>query len=175
MAKKFNYKKKSKKGLSTVVITVILIAVSMASIVLVWAVVSNMIKKQIGSSESCYGSYDKIKINGKYTCYEKISDTDYKLRFSLAVGDIQIEEIIVSVSSAGKINSYHITNTPQVITNLVMYSEPNPLNVILPEKNTGLTYNATGFTAKIDSLQIAPVINGNLCEVSDSVSDIEDC
>jgi len=179
MVRKSHYNKNqrflsNKKGLSAVVTTVIIVALSMAAIVLVWVFVNNMIKKQISSSEACYGNYDKVQINKQYTCYERISATNYKLRFSLSIGDIQVDKVIVSVSSGGKINSYQIINET-TIPNLVMYSGPNPSTIILPGKNAGLTYNATGFTAKIDSVQIAPVIGGNLCEVSDSISDIEDC
>jgi len=191
MAKKF-YKKNSKKGknrigqrptislkgnrrgMSSVVTAIILVALSMAAIVLVWAFVSNMVKKQISSSESCYGNYDKIKINGQYTCFERISAASYNLRFSLSIGDIDVDKVIVSVSSMGAVKSYTLTNTPQVISGLKMY--PSGINQVnLSGKNAGLSYNATGFGGRIDSVQIAPVIGGNLCEVSDSIASIEDC
>lgn len=174
MVKKLQYKKSSKRGLSAVVTTMILVALSMAAIVLVWVFVSNMVKKQIGSSESCYGNYDKVKINGQYTCYERVSASNYNLRFSLAIGDIDVDKVIVSISSVGAVKSYTITNTPQVISGLKMY--PSGINQVnLSGKNAGLSYNATGFGGKIDSIQIAPVIGGNLCEVSDSLASIEDC
>ncbi len=166
---------RNRSGLSTIVITVILVALSMAAIVLVWGFVNNMIKKQISSSESCFGNSEKVTLNTQYTCYEEIDSTDYNLRFSLSIGDIQIDKVIISVASAGSVKSYQITNTPQDITNLVMYSGTNPTNIILPGENSGLTYNATGFNDKIDSIQIAPVIGGNLCGVSDSLSEIENC
>jgi len=189
MAKKFHYKNrkdknqrffhynsstKNRKGLSTIVVTLILVVLSMAAIVLVWGFVNNLLKKQIHSSESCFGNAEKITLNRQYTCYEQ-SGSNYKLRFSLSVGDINVSKIIVSVSSGGSVKSYQITNTAQTITNLVMYSGTTPANVILPGGNSGLTYNATGFTTKIDSIQIAPVISGTQCEVSDALSEIENC
>jgi len=174
MSRKSHYKKTSKKGLSTIVTTVILVALSMAAVVIVWLFVNNLIKGEIKNSESCYGNYDKITINKQYTCYEKIG-SNYKLRFGLSIGDVSVDNVIVSVSSGGNVNSYTITNTPQQITNLVMYSGSNPTNVILPGKNAGVTYNATGFSNMIDLVKIAPVIGGSLCEVSDSVSDIGNC
>ncbi len=164
----------SKKGLSTIVITVILIALSMAAIVLVWAFVNNLIKGQIKSSESCFGNYNKVTINGQYTCYER-AGTDYNLRFSLTIGDINVDKVLVSISSESSMKSFQITNTAQPITGLEMYPS-GETNVILPEKNSGLTYNVTTlFSDKIDLIQIAPVINGDLCEVSSSISEIEDC
>lgn len=183
MAKRFRYKKdrkstifltKNRKGLSTIVITVILIALSLAAVVLVWGVVNNMIKKQIGSSEACFGNYNKVKLNAEYTCYERVSLSNYSLRFSLSVGDIKIDKIIVSVASASAVNGYEITNIAQNISRLSMY--PSGLIwVSLPGTNSGLSYKADEFSSGIDSIKIAPVINGNQCETSDSITEIENC
>jgi hypothetical protein len=169
-----NLRYRDKKGLSTIVVTVILIALSMAAIVLVWAFVSNLVKGQIKSSESCFGNYDKVQINDQYTCYTK-SGSDYNLRFSLNIGDIDVEKVLVSISSASSVKSFGITNDSQVITGLEMYPSGST-DVSLPGKNSGVTYNVTTmFSDKIDLIRIAPVINKDLCEVSDSVSEIEDC
>ncbi len=169
MEKKSMYK----KGLSTIVITVILIALSMAAVVLVWTFVNNVIKKQIGQSESCFGNFDKVSINDQYTCYEATAD-GFNLRFSLIIGDIQVDKVIVSISSASAVKSYELTNVGTPIEGLLMYPS-NATEIKLPGKNSGLTYKVEGFTSKIDSIQIAPVIGGNLCEASDSLSEIENC
>jgi hypothetical protein len=161
----------NKKGLSAIVITVILIALSMAAIVLVWVFVNNMIKGQIKSSESCFGNFDKVSINEQYTCYDAAAQS---IRFSLIVGDIDVDKIIVSVSSASAVKSYEITNTAGAVTGLLMYPSGST-NIVLPGKNAGLTYRATGFTSTADLIQIAPVIGGTQCETSDSVSEIEPC
>lgn len=169
----YNFSTKNRKGLSTIVVTLILVALSMAAIVLVWGFVNNLLKKQIHSSESCFGNAEKITINRQYTCYEQ-TGSNYKLRFSLSVGDINVSKIVVSVSSGGSVKSYNIMNGT-AISNLAMYSGVNPSTILLPLENAGLTYNATGFTTKIDSIQIAPVISGTQCEVSDAISEIENC
>ncbi|MDD5012557.1 MAG: hypothetical protein PHQ66_02860 [Candidatus Nanoarchaeia archaeon] len=161
----------NKRGISTIVITVILISLSMAAVVIVWASVNAVIKNQIGSSESCFGNYDKVQINKQYTCYNSSSD---EIRFSLMVGDIEIDKIVVSVSSESAVKSYEITNTPENISTLTMYPSGDS-NIVLPEKNSGLTYRATGFDSEADLIKIAPVIGGNQCEVADTLSQIEDC
>lgn len=163
-----------KRALSTIVITVILIAISMAAIVLVWSFVSNMIKGQIKTSQSCFGNYDKIKLNGQYTCYTEIDSTHSSLRFSLSIGDIDVEKVIVGVSSSnGVTKSYELTNTAQTIEGLSPY--PSGTTVILPNKNAGLTYETSSFEGSIDSISIAPVIGGTQCDVSDSIQQIGDC
>jgi len=165
---------KNRGGLSTIVVTLILVVLSLVAVGVVWGFVSNIINKQISSSQSCFGNYDKVKINGQYTCYE-ISGTNYNLRVSLSMGDVQVDKVIVSVSSAGTSNSYAITNTAQNIAGLTPYPTGTSNLVVLPGKNAGLTYKATGFTSKIDSIKIAAVINGNQCDISDTLTQIEDC
>ncbi len=166
---------RNQRGLSAIVITVILIALSMVAIALVWGFVNNMVKGQIDKSESCFGNYEKIKINGEYTCYDTANSI---FRFSLMIEDINADKVTVSVSSAGSVKSYEITNTAEQFTELpyllTMYSGATPANVILPGKNSGLTYNATGFTS-VDRIQIMPTIGGNVCSVADSLSDIQEC
>ncbi len=170
MAKKLVH---DKRALSTVVITVILIALSMAAIVLVWGFVNNLIKKQIGSSESCFGNYDKIQINKQYTCYEDLGES-YAIRFSLIIGDVDVDKVIVSISSESAVKSYAITGEESTITGLENYPS-GTTDIKLPGKNSGLTYRATGFDSTADLIQIAPVIGENQCEVSDSLSEIESC
>ncbi|MCL5018564.1 MAG: hypothetical protein M1416_02230 [Candidatus Pacearchaeota archaeon] len=170
MARNLQFKK-DKRALSTIVITVILIALSMAAVVLVWGFVNNLIKKQIGSSESCFGNYDKITLNKQYTCYD--SDLQ-EFRFSLSIGDVTADKVIVSVSSASEVKSYEITNEEQTITGLENYPS-GTTTIKLPVKNAGLTYSASGFTSVVDLVRIAPAIGGTQCEISDSLSQIEDC
>ena len=163
---------KNRKGLSAVVITIILIALSMAAVIVVWVFVNNMIKKQIGSSESCFGNFDKVTINRQYTCYDSVNDV---VRFSLMIGDIDVDSVVIAVSSASSVKSYELTNTAQTISGLTKFSGTSPTSVILPGKNAGLTYNATGFTSTADQIHISPVIGGTQCEVSDSLSEVESC
>jgi len=163
----------NKNGLSTIVVTLILVVISLVAVGIVWAFVNNLINKQITTSEACYGNYEKVKLNPQYSCYEVVGANNYNVRFSLTLGDVKVDKVIVSVSSASTIKSYEITNTLQNISGLVPY--PSGTQFVLPGKNSGLTYKATGFTSSPDSITIAPVIGGTQCDVSDSISQIEDC
>lgn len=170
MAKRFLHN--NKHGLSTIVITLILITLSLVAIGLVWTFANNLIQKQISNSQSCFGVSDKFKINGQYTCYNQIGTTSpytYSLRFSLSIGDINVDKLIVGVSSASSTQSYTLTNTAGAVSGLVGSSK-------LPDKNAGLTYTTTNsFANQPDSIKIAPVIGGTQCEVADSISDIQNC
>ncbi len=171
MAKKSHYKK---KGLSTIVTTLILVLLSIVAVGVIWVFINNTIKNQMKSSESCLGNYNKIKLHGQYVCYERVSTTNYSLRFSISVGDANPDKVIVSVASGGEIKGYTLTNSTQNITGLYNYPS-NTTGIVLPSANGGKTYTARGFTTGIDSIKIAPVINGNMCEVSDSIFEIENC
>jgi hypothetical protein len=165
---------KNKHGISEVVTTVIIIALSLAALVVVWGFVSNFINEEIGSSQSCFGNYDKVKLNKQYTCYEALEGGEFNLRFSLSIGDIDVDKVTVLVSSKSEVKSYIITNENQTISGLSRY--PSGISSItLPEKNSGISYRVTGFDSKIDSIEIAPTIGDNLCETSDSFSEIDNC
>jgi hypothetical protein len=166
--------KSNKRGLSTVIVTLLLILLSLVAVGVIWVFVSNTVNTQIANSQSCFGNFEKIKLNEQYTCYERINSTHYNLRFSIGIGDINLDSVIVSIASASTIKSYELKNTPQLIGNLSMYPS-GEVDIVLPGKNEGLTYNATGFSAMIDSITISPVIGGSSCGVSDSISDISSC
>ena len=190
MEKKLFYK----HGLSGVITAVIMIALVMAAAVIVWGVVNRTIRGQTEGAEACFGNYNKVTINSIYTCYDPVEDT---FHFSLSIGDIEVDEVLVSVSSEGGTTPYTLTNEDQIITGLFPYvtqgdvcfteegcTSPEvcinrncvtPRNIILPNKNAGLTYIATGFTTKPDLMRIAPIISGNQCEISDTLSNIESC
>lgn len=174
MDMKLNYKiKKRKKGLSTVVVSVIMIALVITAIVIVWGVVNNLIKGKMTSSEACFGNFGKVNINSQYTCYDTSGDPDV-FQFSIEIGDIDVEKVIVSISGAAAVKSYTIPGTYSDVKNYGTggtYGE----GLTLPEKNGGLTYITNFFIEQPDSIKIAPVINGQQCEVSDTLSEIESC
>ena len=160
---------KNNKGISGVVAAVLMIALVMVVAVIVWVVVRNIVQGQIGSVESCFEVYDKVTLNNRYTCY---NFTTNEFQFSISITDIDVDKIIISISSEGSTNSYTLTNEDQPDIGLTRY--PSGGEVTLPGKNAGLTYVAN-ISTKPDLIQIAPVVNGQQCEVSDSLSEIDDC
>lgn len=162
---------KNHRGLSEIVGVMILIVMAIFSAALVWVIVNNLISDQL-DSESCAGNYGKITINGRYTCYDSSSNN---LQFSIGVGDIDVDSVLISISETGATNSYTLTNVDQTIIGLVPYPSGSG-QVKLPAKNAGLTYISTGpYSTKPDEIKISPMIGGKQCDVSDSLSDIDDC
>lgn len=163
-----------KKGVSDIIATVILIAIVMAVGALVWVIVNNFVKGETGSSKSCFGLFEKVNLENRYTCYNSSTG---ELQFSLSIGDVDVDEVLVGVSGAGTGVSFKIKKEASAVSNVVMYPNRNT-TVMLPGKNAGLTYlfNTTaGLGETPDLIQISPVVKGSQCEVSDSLSQIDNC
>jgi hypothetical protein len=168
--------KLTKKGVSEVVMTVVMIALSLAAIILVWSVVTVLIKGQMKSTEACFGNSEKIKLNGYYTCYVATTTSGpYALRFSIDIGNVDVEKIIVAIDSPELSQSYEIYNESSLVSGLTYYPASGP-NVALPSKNGRKTYQTEAiFPSKISLIKIAPTISGTQCEVSDKIPQIENC
>ncbi len=163
-----------KKGLSTVVSTVILIVLVVVAVSIIWVFVSGIINDKIDDSESCFGVFEDVTLNGEYTCFDNQTK---ELQFSIDIKDIELEGILVSISNEEGAKSFTITYNEVAIDYLKNYGGTNLIK--LPEKNSGLTYKyemgAAGFTKWPGSIKIAPIIDGTHCEVSDTISQFYDC
>ena len=167
----YNFFSKNRRGLSAVITTLIMIALVISAIAIVWVTVTNLLTNKLNAAESCMNIFEKVELNDLYTCY---NDTSNKFQFSISIREIDIEAGIVSVSGDGTTKSYTLTNLDQSISGLGPYPSGSG-NVKLPGKNSGLTYVSSDFSSTPDSVKIAPVINGDQCEISDSVVEIYSC
>ena len=166
-------KKINKKGLSSIVATILLIALTVVLVGTVWTIVTNLVEKSTEGSESCFGIFEKVSLNSEYTCYN-----DSEIRFSIDVGDIDIEEILVGISVGGSSTTFKIKETPSEIDNLIMYPGGSS-SIRIPSKNGGLTYvlnmDGAGLSGTPDLISIAPIIKGTQCDTSDSMNYIIRC
>ena len=87
---------KNKRGLSTVISVMILVLLVLTLIAIVWAIVINLVEEGLEEAGSCFGIFDQISINNKFTCYNGSSN---EVHFSLEISDIDIDKVIVSLSS----------------------------------------------------------------------------
>ena len=171
----FNFFTKNNKGISEVIVTVIMVGLVLAAIAIVWGVVSSLIKGELQSSE-CLASLGEINLNPRYTCYDTLATPDV-FQFSLSIGDAEnIDKIIVSASGTGTTKKFEL-NLSGKVDNLANFGSTQYGNelISIPEKNEGKTYVTNFFTVKPDSIKIAPVINGRQCDVSDAINEIDNC
>ncbi len=164
----------SGRGLSGVIATVIMIALAIVLISIVWVVVDNLVRDKLNKAGSCLDILGAITIDYIYTCYDPA--TSY-FQFSIGVGDADVSSVLVSISGEGQTKSFTITNTPTAIPNLANYESTNfgSDDIVLPDKNAGLTYVANSFSGKPDLISLTPSVDGQQCEISDSSYEIENC
>ena len=184
-----------RKGMSTVLATVIIVGITVAIGALVWGVISNLVGENLQEGQACFGVFDQVKLNNDYTCYNQTAN---QLQFSLTVEDIDINGILVSVSSAGASESATLTDQLQTLTEIKNYpsgsctGNAKPCNqlsssqcssqlgciwdgVKIPDRNAGLTYFFNGITSSPISVSIIPIINGEQCGSTDTLYEIDDC
>lgn len=166
---------REKKAVSEIVGTVILIGIVIVAAALVWVIVNSLVRGQIDSSKSCFGLFEKVNLESRYTCYNTSSG---ELRFSISIGEVDIDELVVGVSAEGTGISFNIKKTASEVDDVVSYPDRNPL-IALPGKNSGLTYilnmSGAGLSGVPDSIKISPIIEGEQCDVSDVLNEINPC
>ena len=159
----------NKRAISGIVAAVIMIALVIAIAGVVWVVINNLVSEELEEAGTCLDVVGVITINPRYTCYNASAN---KFQFSIGIGDIAIDKVIVSISGEGTTKSYEITQTPQGDTGLVFYNGTS--EIYLPKRNEGFTY-VLDAGERPDSVIVYPVIKGRQCDASDSISSISDC
>ena len=171
-----------KKAISGIITAVVMIALVMAASSIVWTIVNNIVREKLDEAGSCFDTFEKVTINNKYTCYnitKPESGDPNELQISISVADIELTELLVSVSGKeGNSKSFKLSKNPITEDYLRLYSGPYGAPLSLPQKNSGTTYVLDTSKAGISSpssIQVAPVVGGKQCEVSDSLQDIDNC
>ena len=163
----------NQKGISQILATMIMIVLVLGAASIVFSVVRNLVSEEVKSSESCFGNFGKITINKQYTCRDFDSN---EIQFLINVGDVNIDGFLVSVSGNSGAKSFKITD--EAISFVRTYNGLYGEVINPPNENSGLTYFVNLNEINIgdaDSITIAPIIEGVQCEISDSLSGIDDC
>lgn len=163
----------NKKGLSGVIVALIMVALALVLVAIVWGVINNLVSERLNRAGSCFGNFESVTINDEFTCFDSGGN---KVQFSLAIGDVEVDGILVSISSNATSKSFTITNEEKNIGNLTTFDGEE--NVTLPGKNSGLTYLYNWDEDKLSipkNIKIAPVIGGEQCSTSDTLSQIDSC
>ncbi len=164
-----------KKGVSDVVGVVILIALVIGLTAIVWMVITGLVKEELSGAKSCFGNFEKVTFNKRYTCQD---GTTKQLNFSISVKDLNISEIVVAIYGEGEIKTIRIDGDSAYPYAKNFADTAYGGILILPQENEGKTYsvNLIGMNmAKVDSIEIAPVIGSEQCDKSDSIYSVEDC
>ena len=171
-----NFFKKNKKAVSGIVVTVVLIALVISISAIVFTTTKKTVEEKIKKSQACGPEIiSKLSINSEYVCYSSVND---EIVFSINREDIDLDKLIIAIETETEVTQINLKEIEEKLNNLYPYSKARNLNankVMLPAKNAGKTYIGTGFNKEIIGIKIIPVINGEQCEVADSLNVIIDC
>ncbi|MCF7910665.1 hypothetical protein K9L16_03265 [Candidatus Pacearchaeota archaeon] len=165
----------NRKGISGVIVTVMMVGLAILLVAVVWASISSIVDDNLKKSSSCFEIFDKINFNRRYTCY---NSSDNVLQFSVSVGDVKLDKLFFSVESASMSRVFEITNNKTSVENIGPYPSGSG-DVKIPDENSGRTYilnlTGAGFIEAPSSIQVYPEISGEKCQASDSILQIDDC
>lgn len=169
----YNFFLKNRKGISGIIVAIIMIGLVLVVTAIVWSAINNLISENISSSQACFGNFGKITLDRKYTCY-----SDNEVRFSINIADIKVDDLLVSIASNSETKSFRLTNVETIIDggDLKYYSREST-SVKLPGENSGITYIYTWSDDENppNTIKIAPTLSGKQCDISDTIGGIDDC
>ncbi|MEK6840438.1 MAG: archaellin/type IV pilin N-terminal domain-containing protein [Nanoarchaeota archaeon] len=170
-------KKRFKKGLSTVVSTVLMVALTIAAVSVIWVAVNTLVQEKTKSSESCFGVFGKVELNPQYTCYNNTGGiSENEVWFSIDRGEIEtVDDILVGISGETSSVSFKILEDAPLG---LSYYPNRTTPVDIPRADQGLTYIyelPSYFTETPEKVEIALIINGEICGDTDSLQEIDVC
>ncbi len=165
---------KNKKAVSAVITTVIMVALSIALIAIMWVFIQGLIEDRIGESEACLGILDKVKFNGKYTCYDSNKG---ELKFLVSTQDIEVDKLIIGIEGPKMEKRIELSDSKNY-TYVGNSSQVYETDISAPKENSAKNYyvNLTDLDMeKPDRLVVIPVVEGYNCPESNSLNDIDVC
>lgn len=155
----FSDMRKDKRGISTLIATVLIIGITIAAFGIVYTFVIPIVREGIEASKFCADAQLNLVGERGYSCYDSGSGTLYA-QIARGPKNTSIDEIQIIYSEGG--NSFIST-----IGSSVGIVQPNG------EKVYNVSYNASGFK-NIDSVSIATVVGvgkkGSVCSPSPKVT-----
>lgn len=154
----------SKRGMSEVVGTVLIIMLTIMAVALIAGFMIPMINKWMNESKECFEARDKISIElGKFTYY---NDTNTLVMIKRSSSEFKMKGILISLNLGdGSSESYKIYNYAS-LEGVKMYS--GSTNLTIPDASEAKTYV---FSVSSDFVRIAPILeNERICdEISEAI------
>src|SRR3989344_8066155 len=93
----------SKRGLSEVIGTIVLVLLTVVALTVISAFIIPFVKNKLNEGDSCFNVLNKVTINSEKSCYNTTS-TEVWVRF----GNIDLDEIYLTLELGDSINQYRI-------------------------------------------------------------------
>jgi len=168
-----------KKGLSPIIASVLMIVLVLVVAGIVFGVVSNLIRKEVEKTESCFGIFDKVEFNNEFTCGFTGELEDFGLA-SVNVGDIELNKIIfVITDSTGQSRTMEIERggiyTDVAVFEGIGIKTKFEIPLLFPEANQGYTYAIKKENLEDwHKIKLSVEVGGENCGVLDTLT-FENC
>lgn len=171
-----NNKMKNKRGVSTLVATVLLVLITIAAIALIWGAILPTIKGGLTQTKAC-GVNTVLGIDkaSGYTCfkYQGPKERYMLVKVTRPLAEYELSQIIVQLSGEGKTVAKKITEESSYNNDKIGMYSPEGINVTepieLPSPGGAITY-VIGVDFNVSEVGVAPVVRvGNrdiACDIS---------
>jgi len=161
----------NRRGISTVIATVLILALTIMLVVVVYSVSRTLVDDKLNEAGSCAEIFNKVSIERYYTCYDSGSE---ELKIGVSVGDVELSKILIHIGLESNSISKEITINSQEIVGLSEVGGATS-NVSLPTKGQAKVYILSGVTSAPKFIRLVPVVKEKQCEVADQIFDVQDC
>jgi len=119
----------NKRGISTIVATVLIVLITVAAVTILWAAISPLIDKNLQSGTACFDAQNSLSIDAdkQYTCYDALSDTIYH-RIQRNSNDVTLEgaTLIYSVNGTSYNTEISVPNpNGNIVSNNISSTDIN--------------------------------------------------
>ena len=160
-----------KKGLSQVISTVVIIALTISLMASAWMIIDSFVKEKLSSAGACYDILEKVTLNEAYTCYNATSN---KMMLSISRKDFDLDSLLVSVTGETSSKTFFLSEKNTSISD-VSYYDAAPSEVTIPGKGSGKTYCVDNINLRPIKIEIAPKREGTQCNIVDTIGTILTC
>jgi hypothetical protein len=155
---------RSKKAISAVVATVLIILITVAAVTIIWAAVIPLVKEKIESGAGCLEAVSQVSIIKEgYTCWDDDND---KVRIQISHGakDFELADIQILIKEGGD------TTTKRLVKDITAYTAED-LPGLNEEKVFEIPYTEGSAPTEVS---IAPVVKvgetEEICDISASTA-----
>lgn len=156
---------KTKKGLSPIITTILLILIALIAVLFIYSVVVPFVKDLLSKNKMCYKTQGQLEINTEsgYTCHyvnSTANGTDQRnvnITIKRGMDHAGIEGFIITISGDGSSKNYKIKDS--FVRGVVMYGIRNEL-IEIPAIGEERTYSITTNFKEITYATVTPIVEG---------------
>ena len=162
---------KTKKGLSPVITTILLILLSVTAVIIIAGVIIPFVKDSLYGEKECFEASDQLTIDTEngYACNTTdINGNRVDITIKRGQKEVEITGIKISISGGGKTKPYDVMGSSDV----TMFDDSDKE---IPGTGEALTYSIKTDLIEFESAEVYPVTAcGKTCDMTDR-AEIESC